>query len=139
MRDKSKNLPFPPDFVKSATKAIYCHYSLIGERQDLRHYGSWKGMLGIMLDIEDHGYNAAKKNPAGTYCKKCSNIRKRHFVSMEPPKSQDQGWKCPQCQGTEQLHTYFSTKHLRNIRNKILEKVTDMVEYLPMFEMVKGM
>jgi hypothetical protein len=141
MRDISKNLPFPPNFVESATNAIYCHYSLFGERQDLRHSVGWKKLLGIMLDIEDHGYNAAsKKNPSGsTYCKRCSNIRKVHFVKMDPPKSQDQSWKCPHCQGTERLDVHFSTKHLRNIRNKILAKIIDMGEYLPIFEMVKSM
>jgi hypothetical protein len=58
---------------------------------------------------------------------------------MDPPKSHDQKWKCPHCQGTERLHVHFSTKHLRNIRNKILAKIIDMGEYLPIFEMVKSM
>jgi hypothetical protein len=126
MRDKSKNLPFPPELAENITKAIYCHYSLMGERQDLRHYGGWKDILKIMFDIKVHGYNAAvRRNSIGCiYCKACSDTRKGRFVEMHLPESdsQDQEWRCPQCQGTAQLQTYFSTKHLRNIHDKTLKK-----------------
>lgn len=141
MRDISNNLPFPPEIAQNIMMSIYCHYSLVKEKQDSRHYSGWNDLLKIMLDIEDHGYNAAAKmNPLSTtYCKNCSNIRKGDFVIMEAPESEVGEWKCPRCHGSEQLQTYYSTKHLRNIHGKEWEKIEELVEYLPMFELVKEM
>jgi hypothetical protein len=141
MRDKSEYLPLPIEVANNIMMSIYCHFSLVEEIQDLRHYRGWNDLLKIMLDIENHGYNAAAKmNPSGTtFCKNCSNIRKGHFVSMEAPESENEEWMCPQCQGSEQLQTYYSAKHLKNIYGKTWEKIEENAKYLPIFEQVKEM
>lgn len=148
MRDKSKNLPLVADvadIAETITRTIYSYFSLLGGREDLRHYGGWNKIFRLLLDIENHGINAAaKKNPSGSvYCKTCSNIRKCQLVSMETSESDsgDKVLRCPQCQGSDQLQTYYSIKHLKNMRNnnKTLKKIAEMVVYLPTFELVKDM
>jgi hypothetical protein len=151
MRDETKNLPLrkdlplPADIAEEITKTIYWYFHLLGGREDLRHYVGWNNIFRLILDIENHGFSAAaKKNPTGSiYCRTCSNIRSRQFVIMETPESSpgNDVLICPQCRGSEQLPTYYSTKHFKNMRNnsKTLKNIEEMVEYAPKFGMVKYM
>jgi hypothetical protein len=151
MRDETKSLPLRKDLplhadiAKEITKTIYWYFHLLGGREDLRHYVGWNNIFRLILDIENHGFSAAaKNNPTGSiYCRTCSNMKSRRFVSMdnEGSGSGDNELRCPECRGTERLPTYYSTKHLKNMRNNsmTLKKIEKMNEYVPKFGMVKYM
>jgi hypothetical protein len=138
LRDISHNFPFPEETNKEFAFAIYTVFSIM--EIDLRRPRIWPEWFDIFLDAHNHGYNAAASmNPAKTMiCKKCSNIKKRILISMEILEETANELKCPQCGSRESINRSLTTKHLRNIQNKVLQRAADLSDYFPLFKKIEN-
>ena len=102
---------------------VYSFFSFL-PTSDKKSIGSVQ-WLNILRDVKDHGFNAtASLNYAvSTYCRKCTNIRKKIYVEMEITEGNSGGkWCCSKCGGTEGIKTCITPKYIRNKVNGIRTK-----------------
>jgi hypothetical protein len=92
-------------------------------------------MIKIMQDVLDHGYHgaAALNSVHLGYCSRCSKRKDGNYVQMEKSKESLTGWRCLKCGSTDSLKRGFTPKHLRNMQCKMFEKLTEFVNYNPLF------
>ena len=88
-----------------------------------------------MRDVHDHGYHgAASLNSVDLgYCYKCRRKKHGNYVRMEKSEESTTDWKCPKCGSADVVKRGFTPKHLRNVQSKVFDKLTDFVNYNPLF------
>jgi len=138
-RDVMHAIPVPIDVNKAMSRIVYTYFNLIED--DLRHQRTWLYWFQIFSDVEKYGYHAAAALNAAQAlkCKLCSKPRKGVFVRMKDTIQEDGSIKyiCTNCGSDQQLTRAVSTKHLRNIHAKALEKAKDAVIALSEFKQIK--
>jgi len=133
-RDISYILP-PDPINREYAKAIYTYFSLF--ERDLRHQETWQSLFQIFSDVEEHGYHGAASLNAGPalLCKNCSNSQKNKFVQMEQRLQENNSVKyiCYKCGCEEPINRSLTSKHLRNIHERVRRKLQEVYFYSPIY------
>jgi hypothetical protein len=125
--------PFSKDQNQGFAFGIYAFFTWF--EGDTRHSLSFMDMVKTLADVKKYGrHGAATINAILTiYCLRCNKRGKGKNVQMERSEEGSRGWKCPQCGSTEPKKVHLSSKHLRGIEYKMLEKLTIINESLPLY------
>lgn len=124
---------FSEDENQGFAYGIYAFFTLL--EGDTRHSLSFTDMIKTLADVRSHGrHGAATLNAISSqYCLRCYKRGKGKNVLMERRKESQTGWKCPTCGSNEPKKVPLSTKHLRNLENKMLDKLVIVTEALPLY------
>lgn len=124
---------FSKDENQGFANGIYSFFTRFED--DTRHSLSFMNMVKTLADVRNYGrHGAAALNAMSSqYCLRCNKRGKGKNVLMEESQETPTGWKCPQCGSNEPKKIPLSTKHLRNIEYKMLDKLTIITEALPLY------
>jgi hypothetical protein len=126
LSELTREIPLQEEISKRWMKGIYSFFNLLNTDTRYR-YPQFYWITKILPDIEAHGFHAAAKRNAVTtgLCKYCESIDKR--VEMQFI-GDSMNMLCPECGGTEDIKWPLTTKHLKNMYNKMKQKANDFSE-----------
>lgn len=124
---------FSKDENQGFAFGIYACFTRLED--DTRHSLSFMDMIKTLADTGKYSrHGAATINAMSTqYCLRCYKRGKGKNVLMEKSEGSPTSWRCPKCGSTEPKKLPLSTKHLRDIEYKMLDKLTIITESLPLY------
>ncbi len=126
LSELTREIPSNEEISKRWMKGIYSFFNLLNTDTRYR-YPQYYWITKILPDIEAQGFHAAAKRNAITtgLCKHCDSSDKR--VEMQFI-GDSMNMLCPECGGTEDIKWPLTTKHLKNMYNKMKQKANDFSE-----------